>query len=89
MLDWLVGRIGYKSKTNTVSNETTASPTNSNETITTTFDPVIGGITLGVGFKFSGFSLDATVNEDIIRQGFNNLGGGGATFAYVSAGYEF
>jgi len=89
MLDWLIGRLGYRGKTNTVSNETTASPTNSNETITTSFDPGVGGITLGIGFKFSGFSLDATVNEDIIRQGFNNLGGGGATFAYVSAGYEF
>ncbi|MCB0731061.1 MAG: hypothetical protein KDC88_08515 [Ignavibacteriae bacterium] len=89
MIEWLIGRIGYRSKTNTVSNETVASPTNSNETIFTSFDPAIGGITLGIGFKFSGFSLDATINEDVIRQGFNNLGGGGATFAYVSAGYEF
>jgi hypothetical protein len=89
MLDWLIGRIGYKSTTKTVSTETVASPTNSNETIITSFEPSIGGITLGIGFRFSGFSLDATVNEDIIRQGFNNIGGGGATFAYVSAGYEF
>lgn len=89
MVEWLIGRIGYRSRTNTISNETVASPTNSNETIFTSFDPAVGGITLGVGFKFSGFSLDATINEDVIRQGFNNLGGGGATFAYVSAGYEF
>ena len=89
MIDWLIGRIGYHGRTNKVSNETVASATNSNETIFTSFDPSIGGITLGIGFRFSGFSLDATVNEDIIRQGFNNLGGGGATFAYVSAGYEF
>ncbi len=89
MADWLIGRIGYKSTTSTISNETVASPTNSNETIYTAFTPSVGGITLGVGFKFSNFFLDATVNEDVIRQGLNNLGGGGATFAYVSAGYEF
>lgn len=89
MIDWLIGRIGYRSSTNSISNETVASPTNSNETIFTSFTPSIGGITLGVGFKFSGFFLDATVNEDILRQGFNNIGGGGATFAYVSAGYKF
>lgn len=89
MLDWLIGRIGYKARTNTVSNETVASATNSNESIFTSFDPANGGITLGLGFRFSGFSLDATINEDIIRQGLNNLGGGGATFVYVSAGYEF
>jgi hypothetical protein len=89
MLDWLIGRIGYKARTNTISNETVASATNSNESIFTSFDPANGGITLGLGFRFSSFSLDATINEDIIRQGLNNLGGGGATFVYVSAGYEF
>lgn len=89
MLDWLIGRIGYKGMTNTVSNETVASITNSNETIYTSFDPSVGGITLGLGFRFSGFYLDATINEDVIRQGLNNLGGGGATFTYISAGYEF
>ena len=89
MLNWLVGRIGYKGRTSTVSTETVASITNTNETIVTSFDPKNGGITLGVGFRFAGLFIDATVNEDILRQGLNNLGGGGATFAYVSAGYIF
>jgi hypothetical protein len=89
MLDWLIGRIGYRGRTNTISTETVASPTNSNETIITSFDPSVGGLTLGIGFRFSGFSLDAVVNEDVIRQGINNIGGGGPTFAYVSAGYQF
>ncbi|MEE9431757.1 MAG: hypothetical protein V3V16_11990 [Melioribacteraceae bacterium] len=89
MIKWLTARLGYSGRTSTVSTETVASPTNTNENITTTFDPINGGITLGVGFKFTGFYLDATVNEDILRQGLNNLGGGGATFAYVSAGYIF
>ncbi len=89
ILNWLVGRIGYKSRTSTVSTETVASLTNTNETIVTSFEPVNGGLTLGVGFRFSGLFIDATVNEDILRQGLNNLGGGGATFAYVSAGYLF
>ena len=89
MVDWLIGRIGYRARTSTISTETVASPTNSNETIVTAYDPNNGGITLGLGFRFSSFHLDATVNEDIIRQGLNNIGGGGATFAYVSASYVF
>jgi len=89
MITWLTARLGYNGRTSTVSTETVASPTNTNESITTIYDPINGGITLGVGFKFSGFFLDATVNEDILRQGLNNLGGGGATFAYVSAGFIF
>jgi len=89
MVEWLVARIGYRARTSTISTETVASPTNSNETIVTAYDPNNGGITLGLGFRFSGFRLDATINEDIIRQGFNNLGGGGATFTYVSAAYVF
>jgi hypothetical protein len=89
VINWLIARIGYRARTSTVSTETVASPTNSNETIITSYDPANSGITLGLGFRFGGFHIDATVNEDILRQGFNNLGGGGATFAYVSAAYVF
>jgi len=45
------------------------------------------GATVGVGFRFGDFSLDTTVNEDVLRQGFNTIGGGGITFAYLTASY--
>ena len=89
MLEWLIGRIGYRAKSSTIESESVASPTTVNKNIITAYDPNFSGITLGLGFRFSGFALDATVNEDVIRQGFNNLGGGGATFVYISAGYSF
>ena len=89
MLDWLVGRIGYNVATSKVSMETPASVTSKNEIINTSYSPINGGITLGVGFRFAGFSLDATVNEGVLRQGFNNLGGGGSTFSYLTMSYAF
>lgn len=89
MLDWLVGRIGYNVATSKVTTETPASVTSKNEIINTSYSPINGGITLGVGFRFGGFSLDATVNEDVLRQGFNNLGGGGSTFSYLTMSYAF
>jgi hypothetical protein len=45
------------------------------------------GATVGVGFRFGDFSLDATDNEDVLRQGFNTIGGGGPTFAYLTTSY--
>ncbi|HEX9739958.1 MAG TPA: hypothetical protein VGA29_04215 [Ignavibacteriaceae bacterium] len=48
------------------------------------------GATVGVGFMLGNFTLDATVNEDVLRQGLNNLGGNGPganTFAYLSLSY--
>ncbi len=89
LTDWFIGRIGYNVATGTVSVQNATSPTTKNEVISTDYSPVNGGLTLGVGFRFGGFSLDATVNEDVLRQGFNNLGGGGATFSYLSASYAF
>lgn len=86
MLDWFVARLGYTATTTKVTTETTASTTTTNETITTGFFGP-NGATVGVGFRFGSFSLDATVNEDVLRQGLNNIGGGGPTFAYLSASY--
>ncbi len=89
LTDWFIGRIGYNVATSKVSVQSATSPTTKNEVISTSYFPVNGGLTLGVGFRFGGFSLDATVNEDVLRQGFNNIGGGGATFSYLSASFAF
>jgi len=86
MNDWFVARIGYIASTQSVTTETPASATAINEMITTQFFGPQGA-TVGVGFRLGNFSLDATVNEDVLRQGFNNIGGGGPTFAYLSLAY--
>jgi len=85
--DWIVGRVGYMAISGSLTNETAASATDVNETITTFYGPT--GFWLGIGLRAAGFSLDATVNDDVLRQGFNNIGGGGATFAYLSLSVAF
>jgi hypothetical protein len=90
LTDWLVGRLGYIATTVKLTNESPATqtpePSDVNQTIQTLF---IGpnGATVGVGFRFGDFSIDATVNEGVLRQGLNNIGGGGPTFAYMSVSY--
>jgi hypothetical protein len=85
MNDWFVARLGYIASTGTQTSEITQGGTTS-ETVNTFFTPAPGA-TVGVGFRLGSFSLDATVNEDVLRQGLNNIGGGGPTFAYLSASY--
>ncbi len=53
-----------------------------------TFD---GLVTLGVGLKFGGFALDATVSEEALRRGFGLIGSNDAinTFGYMTASYNF
>ncbi|MDO8548930.1 MAG: hypothetical protein Q7S39_02105 [Ignavibacteria bacterium] len=86
MNDWFVARFGYVASTQSVTTETQASTTAVNEGIVTNFFGPQGA-TVGVGFRLGNFSLDATVNEDVLRQGLNNIGGGGPTFAYLSLSY--
>ena len=92
MNDWFVARFGYLAFTIKTSTETAATTTTVNERIITSFlGPngfAGGGATVGVGFRLDNFSLDATVNEDVLRQGFANIGGTGATFAYLSLSYS-
>jgi hypothetical protein len=87
MLDWLVGRLGYVAYSGSASYETPNTATSKTEYVFTFFGPAQMGATLGVGFRFGDFSLDATIYEDVLRQGFNIIGGGGATFAYLTASY--
>lgn len=89
LIEWFVARVGYSVRTIQVSTESQASLTEKDERIRTVYSPSDGGFTMGLGFRFGGFSLDASVNEDVLRQGLNNIGGGGATFSYISASYAF
>ena len=87
MLEWLYARFGYVSLTGSQSTETAASSTTVNESISTLYGPT--GAYVGLGFKLGNLSIDGTVNSDVLRQGFNNIGGGGATFAYLSVSIAF
>ena len=87
MLDWFVARIGYVAFSGNATLQFPASSTTVSENSRSFFTPSQRGIALGVGFRFGDFSLDATVNEDVLRQGFNTIGGGGPTFAYLTSSY--
>ena len=87
MLEWLVGRLGYTAYSGSRSSEYVTTPGSKTEYIRTFFGPSQMGATVGIGFRFGDFSLDATVNEDVFRQGFNTIGGGGSTFAYLTTSY--
>jgi hypothetical protein len=87
LLDWLYGRLGYVALTASSTTQTTATSTSVNEFVATLFGPSQRGITVGVGFRFGDFSLDATINEDVLRQGFNIVGGGGPTFFLLTSSY--
>lgn len=84
--DWLIARMGYYSMTGSFSNESAATSTTKDEFISTVNSQ--GKVTLGLGLRFGGFGLDATVNSDVVRQGLGNIGGG-PTFAHISASYAF
>ena len=86
MIDWFVARLGYVAVTGKTTDEFQDGE-GIGETVNSYFLPATRGFTLGVGFRLGDFSLDATVNEDVLRQGFNNIGGGGSTFAYLSTSY--
>lgn len=85
--EWLVGRAGYVASTFSFTNQSIASPTTVDEQTSTGFGE--GDVRLGVGFRFGGFTLDATVNDDVLRQGFNLIGGGVRSFAYLSGSFAF
>jgi len=88
MTSWLIARFGYQATTisNTWQNAVSASAV---DEYTQTSFGINDGATVGIGLRFDNFGLDATVNEEILRQGLNNIGGGKATLAYISASYAF
>lgn len=85
--DWLTGRLGYTASTGNTTTESQVDLTRVSESVQTFYGP--SGATLGLGFRLKGFSLDATVNDDVLRQGLSNIGGNGPTFAYLSASLAF
>jgi hypothetical protein len=87
LLEWLYGRLGYIAVTGSSTTQTAATSTTVNEFVSTFFTPSQRGATLGVGFRFGDFSLDAMINEDVLRQGFNMIGGGGPTFFLLTSSY--
>jgi len=87
LLDWLYGRIGYIAITGSAKTQYPATETSVSEFVATFFGPSQRGATLGVGFRFGDFSMDAMVNEDVLRQGFNIVGGGGSTFFLITTSY--
>ena len=87
LLEWLYGRLGYIAYSGSTTTQTAATATTVNEFVATFFGPSQRGATLGVGFRFGDFSLDAMINEDVLRQGFNVVGGGGPTFFLLTSSY--
>jgi hypothetical protein len=103
--NWLAGRGGYYralASTN-VKGETT-SPAGSGTTENITGLPhsflAIGGfgpgnydgiVTLGLGLRFGGFALDATVSEEALRRGFGLIGAQDNinSFGYITTSYNF
>ena len=101
--DWLAGRGGYYRSLGNVKFEsegpTAGSSTEGNHTIPNSF-LFIGGITpfnndglvtLGLGFRFGGFALDATVSEEALRRGLGLIGSQDNinTFGYITTSYNF
>lgn len=102
--DWLAGRTGYyrsvansNSKTEPVratENGTEANVSIPNSVVTigalngNNFD---GLVTLGLGFKFGGAAIDATISDAALRRGLGLIGSQDAvnTFGYLTASYSF
>jgi hypothetical protein len=102
--EWLTGRMGYYRAfhSDDVKNELSATGTSStNETsISASNSSVFFGsltgadnslVTLGLGFKFGNFALDATVSENALRRGFGLVGSQDNinSFGYMTASYCF
>ena len=85
--EWLYGRLGYVASTFSRTTQSPVTATTVDELSFTGFGN--GDVRLGLGFRFGGFNLDATINDDVLREGFNLVGGGTRTFAYISASYGF
>ena len=86
-VDWFIGRIGYKALT--INNTEEYMDFLGKYKYEITNNGYDDGFTLGVGFRYGGFYLDATVDESIIKKGLGNIGGSADTFQYVTLGYNF
>jgi hypothetical protein len=101
-LDWLAGRAGYyrtlgKFKLKVESTIGTTSTTFETNLTTPSSFLLFGNyvhdgiVTLGLGFRFGNFSLDATVSEEALRRGFGLIGASDNlnSFGFLNASYNF
>jgi opacity protein-like surface antigen len=103
--EWLAGRAGYYRSPGSVkvkgefSSGGTSSSSESTQPLPNSAI-FIGGIspsnfdglvTLGLGFKFGGFALDATVSEEALRRGFGLIGSQDNlnSFGFITTSYSF
>ncbi len=99
--DWLAGRGGYYRSIGNVNikSESNANVSEGNVSAPNSF-VAIGGlnpatwdglVTLGLGFKFGNWSLDATVSDEALRRGLGLIGAQDNinTFGYMTASYNF
>ncbi len=82
---WLTARYGYIAESNSYTTVTALNETDTQERSYTLYHKE-GGSTLGLGFKFDRFNIDAAMDADIIRKGLGNLSGDHDTFSYISVG---
>jgi hypothetical protein len=101
--DWLAGRMGYYRSLGTTSREFDQSITQTSQEGNLFQPSSIVGIsgygpipdnslvTLGLGLRFEGFAMDATVSEEALRRGLGLLGSGDSinTFGYITLSYSF
>lgn len=88
--DWLTGRFGYSRNVDMgkIENTTSTGTASYSETYASSD---VNTISLGTGFHFGRFSIDATVSEKWLKHGINFVSGGDNTdlFGVVSASYNF
>lgn len=103
--DWLAGRGGYYrspgranvkgefSAVGTASTTESGLPIANSAIATGGINPTNydGLVTLGLGFRFGNFSLDATVSEEALRRGFGLIGSQDNlnSFGYITTSYSF
>jgi hypothetical protein len=87
--DWLTGRLGYNRGINRYKNEVTSGSSTSSYAETFPTDDV-QTVSLGAGFHFGRFSIDATVSEKWLKEGIYFVSGkSNSLFGVVSASYNF
>jgi hypothetical protein len=88
--DWLTARFGFSRSVDMRKEELTVSST-TGEVSTLSPSSSVQTISLGTGFHFGRFSVDATVSERWLKHGVNFLSGGDNTdmFGVISASYNF
>jgi hypothetical protein len=87
--DWLTGRFGYMRSVNSVK-QTFDVGSVSNEWTFKSASNYDQTISLGAGFHFGRFSIDATVSEKWLKEGINFVSGRqNDLFGVVSASYNF